>query len=132
MIFEFTVLASEINPVINSFEDHNVDVTAVHNHWVLQHPTLYFLHAEKTGDLYTLLQDAKDAPADVKVPFWLTRLSHDRNSVFIWLILLQSILQSIPDDVVTFPNVLFWANVSGTKQEAAIIVAKKKRISFEL
>jgi len=43
-------------------------------------------------------------------------------------------LQSIPDDVVTFPNVLFWANVSGKKEATAraIIVAKKTVIIFEL
>ena len=61
MIFEFTVLASEINPVIKSFEDHDVTVTAIHNHWLFEHPTLYYIHGQKTGDLNTLLQDAKDA-----------------------------------------------------------------------
>lgn len=61
MIFEFTLLASEINPVAKSFQDHGVTVTAIHNHWLFEHPTLYYMHAEKTGDLNTLLQDAKDA-----------------------------------------------------------------------
>jgi hypothetical protein len=61
MVFEFTVLASEVNPVIKSFEDHGITVTATHNHWLFEHPTIYYIHAEKTGDLNTLLQDAKDA-----------------------------------------------------------------------
>jgi hypothetical protein len=47
--------------------------------------------------------------------------------------LLQRILQSIPDDAVTFPNVLFWAKVSGTKQEIAraMIAPKKTVLIFE-
>jgi hypothetical protein len=61
MIYEFTVLASEVNPVMKSFADHDITVTAIHNHWLFEHPTLYYIHAEKTGDLNTLLQDAKDA-----------------------------------------------------------------------
>lgn len=61
MIFEFTILASEINPVIKSFQDHGITVTATHNHWLFEHPTLYYIHAQKTGNLNTLLQDAKDA-----------------------------------------------------------------------
>ena len=61
MIFEFTLLASEVNPVAKSFQSHDVTVTAIHNHWLFEHPILYYMHAEKTGDLNTLLQDAKDA-----------------------------------------------------------------------
>jgi Domain of Unknown Function (DUF1259) len=61
MIFEFTLLASEVNPVAKSFENNGVTVTAIHNHWLFEHPILYYMHAEKTGDLNTLLQDAKDA-----------------------------------------------------------------------
>lgn len=61
MIFEFTLLASEVNPVAKSFENHDITVTAIHNHWLFEHPILYYMHAEKTGDLNTLLQDAKDA-----------------------------------------------------------------------
>src|SRR5438552_2852928 len=61
MIFEFTLLASEVNPVAKSFQSHDVTVTAIHNHWLFEHPILYYMHAEKTGDLNTLLEDAKDA-----------------------------------------------------------------------
>jgi hypothetical protein len=61
MVFEFTVLASEVNPVMKSFAEHDIAVTAIHNHWLFEHPTLYYIHGEKTGDLNTLLQDAKDA-----------------------------------------------------------------------
>jgi hypothetical protein len=40
-------------------------------------------------------------------------------------------LQSIPEGVVTFPNVLFWANVSGTKEVTArAMIVAKKRFSF--
>ncbi len=61
MVFEFTVLASEVNPVMKSFAEHDITVTAIHNHWLFEHPTLYYIHGEKAGDLNTLLQDAKDA-----------------------------------------------------------------------
>ena len=61
IIYEFTVLASEINPVIKSFEDHDVTVTAIHNHWLFESSTLYYIYVQKTGDLNTLLQNAKDA-----------------------------------------------------------------------
>ena len=61
MIFEFTLLASEVNPIAKSFESHGITVTAIHNLWLFEHPILYYIHAEKTGDLDTFLQDAKDA-----------------------------------------------------------------------
>ncbi len=51
--------------------------------------------------------------------------------MFIWLMLLHSMLQSIPEGVVTFPNVLFWANVSGTKEMTArAMIEAKKKFSF--
>lgn len=62
MIFEFTLLASEINPVAKSFENHDAKVTAIHYlSGLFEHPILYYMHAEKTDDLNTLLKDAKDA-----------------------------------------------------------------------
>jgi Domain of Unknown Function (DUF1259) len=61
MLFEFTLLESEVNPVAKSFENNGVTVTAIHNQRLFEHPILYYMHAEKTGDLNTLLQDAKDA-----------------------------------------------------------------------
>lgn len=61
MVFEFTVLALEVNTVMKSFAEHDITVTAIHNHWLFEHPTIYYIHGEKTGDLNTLLQDAKDA-----------------------------------------------------------------------
>lgn len=47
MIFEFTLLESEVNPVAKSFENNGVTVTAIHNHWLFEHPILYYMHAEK-------------------------------------------------------------------------------------
>jgi hypothetical protein len=41
-------------------------------------------------------------------------------------------LQPIPEGAVTFPNVLFWANMAGTKEviARAMIVAKKTILIF--
>jgi len=60
-IFEFTLLQSEVNPVIKSLEDHDVTVGAIHNHQFFENPRLIYLHAQKEAQLSTLLQDFKDA-----------------------------------------------------------------------
>jgi hypothetical protein len=59
-IFEFTLLQSEVNPVIKSLEDHDIMVTAIHNHQFFENPRLIYLHSQKEGQLNNLLQDFKD------------------------------------------------------------------------
>ncbi len=60
-IFEFTLLQSEVNPVIKSLEDHDVTVNTIHNHQFFENPRLRYLHAQKERQLSNLVQDFKDA-----------------------------------------------------------------------
>lgn len=41
---DFTMLASEVAPVIKSLVENNIEVVAVHNHMVNEDPRIFFLH----------------------------------------------------------------------------------------
>lgn len=69
--------------------------------------------ASRPNDNPFLIQPIAVSPAGVKVPFWFTRLLHDWYNMFIWLISVHSVFQSIPDDAVIFE--FCWPNASGTK-----------------
>jgi hypothetical protein len=61
MLAEFTLLQSEVDNVNQFLLDHHWTVSAVHNHWLFENPRLIFLHAEKQGDLNSILQDIRNA-----------------------------------------------------------------------
>ena len=41
---DFVLLASEVNPVVKALTEHNIAVTAIHNHMLTESPRLFFLH----------------------------------------------------------------------------------------
>jgi hypothetical protein len=61
MLAEFTLLQSEVDNVNQFLLDHHWTVSAVHNHWFFENPRLIFLHAEKQGNLDSILQDIRNA-----------------------------------------------------------------------
>lgn len=41
---DFVLTADEVNPVIKALSEHNIRITAVHNHMLRESPRLFFLH----------------------------------------------------------------------------------------
>src|SRR5207253_3770091 len=41
---DFVLLGSEVNPVIGALREHDIEVTAVHNHMLTEEPRLFFMH----------------------------------------------------------------------------------------
>ena len=41
---DFVLTADEVNPVIKTLRDNNINVTAIHNHMIYEEPRLFFLH----------------------------------------------------------------------------------------
>ena len=54
---ETVILQEELNPFISRLREHNIIVTAFHNHWLFEKPRLMFIHFEKID---RPLQFAKD------------------------------------------------------------------------
>ncbi|QBD74988.1 DUF1259 domain-containing protein [Ktedonosporobacter rubrisoli] len=53
---EFILLPQEVDAVSRSLRNHNLKVTAVHNHELFIQPTFYYLHAFGTGSPLSLAQ----------------------------------------------------------------------------
>jgi hypothetical protein len=41
---DFVLTADEVNPVISALEDHQIQMTALHNHMLTDDPRLFFVH----------------------------------------------------------------------------------------
>ena len=61
MLAEFTLLQNEVNQVNQYLLNQHWTVTAIHNHWLFENPTLMFLHAQKQDNLNSVLQEIKNA-----------------------------------------------------------------------
>jgi hypothetical protein len=59
---------SEINPVISSLQQHNFEITALHNHLINESPSVMYLHFWGEGNAATLAQALKDALSKTKTP----------------------------------------------------------------
>ncbi|MBO1005239.1 DUF1259 domain-containing protein [Pseudogracilibacillus auburnensis] len=60
---ETVILQEEINPFIRKLQDHGILVTAVHNHWLFDHPRLMFMHwvaIDKPRNFARKVSDALD------------------------------------------------------------------------
>ena len=59
---------TEINPVISALQQHNFEITALHNHLINESPSVMYLHFWGTGDAATLAAGLKDALSKTKTP----------------------------------------------------------------
>jgi Domain of Unknown Function (DUF1259) len=59
---------TEINPVISSLQQHNFEITALHNHLINESPSVMYLHFWGKGDAATLAAGLKDALSKSKTP----------------------------------------------------------------
>jgi len=58
---ETVILQTEINPFISKLREHNIIVTAVHNHWLFDQPRLMFMHFESIDHPLSFARKVKDA-----------------------------------------------------------------------
>lgn len=58
---DFTMLADEVAPVIKALVENGIEVVAVHNHMVHEHPRIFFLHYWGVGNAEKLANGFKAA-----------------------------------------------------------------------
>lgn len=58
---DFTMLESEVAPVIKALVENGIEVVAVHNHMVHEEPRIFFLHYWGVGNAATLAKGLKAA-----------------------------------------------------------------------
>jgi Domain of Unknown Function (DUF1259) len=58
---EFTTTGDETDVVCRTLRKYNFKITAVHNHELFTHPSLYYIHAGNTGDPLVLARAIREA-----------------------------------------------------------------------
>jgi hypothetical protein len=58
---ETVILQEELNPFISILREHNIIVTAFHNHWLFENPRLMYIHFEKIDRPIEFARDVRDA-----------------------------------------------------------------------
>ena len=58
---ETVILEEELNPFISRLREHNIIVTAFHNHWLFENPRLMYIHFEKIDNPVSFALDVADA-----------------------------------------------------------------------
>jgi hypothetical protein len=58
---ETVILQEELNPFLSKLREHNMIVTAFHNHWLFENPRLMYIHFEKIDNPVSFAKDVKDA-----------------------------------------------------------------------
>jgi len=58
---ETVILQEEINPFISKLREHNIIVTAFHNHWLFENPRLMYIHFEKIDNPVRFALAVRDA-----------------------------------------------------------------------
>lgn len=58
---DFTMLADEVEPVVEALVSHGIEVVAVHNHMVHEDPRVFFLHYWGTGSAEALARGLRAA-----------------------------------------------------------------------
>jgi hypothetical protein len=61
---EFALLQNELKPALMSLSNANLNVTAVHNHPILEKPPMIFVHWNTMGNLDTVMSQVKNVVAD--------------------------------------------------------------------
>lgn len=58
---DLVLTQEEVNPVLSALLDHDIEVTALHNHFFFDEPRVFFMHVHGHGDAMTLARDLKPA-----------------------------------------------------------------------
>jgi hypothetical protein len=64
---DFVLIAKEVNPVLKALRDHEIEVTAIHNHMLDDQPHLYFMHFWANDDARKLAEGLKAALAQINI-----------------------------------------------------------------
>jgi hypothetical protein len=65
---DLVLLDPELNPVISGLQQHNFEITAIHNHLINETPSIMYVHYWGQGSAVTLAQNLKDALSHSKTP----------------------------------------------------------------
>jgi hypothetical protein len=60
------MIADEVNKVARALRDHDIEITALHNHMLHGSPELYFMHFWAEGDATKIAAGLKAALAELK------------------------------------------------------------------
>jgi hypothetical protein len=60
---DFVLIGSEVNPVIKTLRENDIEVTAVHSHMLTENPRLFFLHYWANADAVKLAHGLRVALA---------------------------------------------------------------------
>jgi hypothetical protein len=63
---DFVMLADEVNKVARALRQHDIEITALHNHMLHGSPDLYFMHFWAVGDATTVASGLKAALGQLK------------------------------------------------------------------
>jgi hypothetical protein len=66
---DLVLLDTELNPVISGLQQHNFQITAIHNHLLNETPAVKYMHYWGEGDAAALARDLKDALGRSMTPF---------------------------------------------------------------
>jgi len=58
---DFALVASEVNLVISTLQEHNIQVTALHSHLLTEQLRLFFMHFWSVGDTQAVADGVKAA-----------------------------------------------------------------------
>jgi hypothetical protein len=61
VVVKTVILQEELNPFIDRLREHNIIVTAFHNHWLFENPRLMYIHFEKIDNPVNFALDVRDA-----------------------------------------------------------------------
>jgi hypothetical protein len=58
---DFVLIAEEVNPVLRTLREHDIEVTALHNHMLSDQPRLFFMHFWANNEVEKLARDLREA-----------------------------------------------------------------------
>jgi len=58
---DLVLTQEEVNAVLSALLDHGIEVTALHHHFFVEEPRIYFMHVHAHGDAVTLAKSLKPA-----------------------------------------------------------------------
>ena len=114
---DFVLLQDEVNPVMSLFLDHNIEVTALHNHFFYDEPKIYFMHISGIGRLEALSEAVRHVLNEVQK----IRISKDTKSATFGS---DQVSEKSEINVATIEKIL---NIKGQAQEGRykVVVGKK-------
>lgn len=65
---DLVLLDSEVNPTISMLQNHDFEITAVHNHLISETPSVMYVHYWGRGNAPALAQSVREALARTKTP----------------------------------------------------------------